>query len=531
VELDRIVEALQDPAAFPHEAEKLEVHHTHISVVVLAGSSAYKIKKPVDLGFLDFTTLEKRRYFCSEEVRLNRRLAPDVYLGVVPLTLSDGDLRVGGEGEPVEYAVHMRRLPPEATALARLERGVLDPADVDRLAVHIARFHADAPGGERVAHFGRFEVVAGNARENFEQSESHVGHSVERRVFERARALTAAELERRREEIEARASRGVPRDTHGDLHLDHVYFLPDHAPPDDLAIVDCIEFNERFRFADPVSDAAFLAMDLAYRDRRDLAGRFVDAYLEAAGDPGGRHLVPLYRSYRSAVRAKVEGIAALDETVPETTRRSAAERARAYWLLTLGQLEAPSRRPGLVLVAGLPATGKSTLAAGLADRVGFEVLSSDRVRKEVAGLAPGQSAPAPPDRGLYAPGWTDRTYRALLERADAILRRGGRALVDASFHREDRRRPFLELARSLAVPVRMLVCRVDPGEARRRLQSRAPGPSDADWSVYRTMSERWDEPGPDTDRHLRSVDTGVDPARSLNTALRHLSEVGLAPRV
>ncbi|MDP2478946.1 MAG: AAA family ATPase, partial [Candidatus Palauibacterales bacterium] len=488
MELDQIVQALQDPAAFPHPAGDLKLHHTHISVVVLAGDFAYKVKKPVDLGFLDFTTLERRRHFCSEEVRLNRRLAPDVYLDVVSLTLRDGGLRVGGEGDPVEYAVRMRRLAPDATALARLERGELGPGDVEHLAVRIARFHDEAPGGERIEHFGRYEVVAGNARENFEQSRSHLGHTVEAGVFERARALTEAELERRRQLIEDRARRGVPRDTHGDLHLDHVYFLPGRSPPGDMAIVDCIEFNERFRFADPVSDMAFLAMDLAYRDRRDLAARFTDAYLEAAADPEGRALVPLYRSYRSAVRAKVEGIASLDAEVPEAARSRAAERACAYWLLTLGQLEIPPRRPGLVLVAGLPATGKSTLAAGLAEHASFEVLASDRVRKELAGVPPGRSAAAAPDEGLYAPEWTERTYAALLDRASAILHRGGRALVDASFHREERRREFVALARSLAVPVCVLVCRTDAGSVRRRLESRAGGPSDADWEVYRTLA-------------------------------------------
>ena len=529
MELDQIVQALQDPAAFPHPAGDLKLHHTHISVVVLAGDFAYKVKKPVDLGFLDFTTLERRRFFCSEEVRLNRRLAPDVYLDVVPLTLRDGGLRVGGLGDPVEYAVRMRRLAPDATALARLERGELARGDVEHLAVRLARFHGEAPGGERIAHFGGFEVVAGNARENFDQSRNHVGHTVEAGVFERARVLTEAELERRRELIGDRARRGVPRDTHGDLHLDHVYFLPDRPPPGDVAIVDCIEFNERFRFADPVSDMAFLAMDLAYRDRRDLAARFSDAYLAAAADPEGRALLPLYRSYRSAVRAKVEGIASLDVEVPEASRTRAAERACAYWLLTLGQLETPARRPGLVLVAGLPATGKSTLAAGLGGSASFEVVASDRVRKELAGLPPGRSAAAAPDEGLYAPGWTERTYAALLDRASAILRRGGRALVDASFHREERRRDFVALARSLAVPVRVLVCRTDPMSVRRRLESRSGGPSDADWGIYRAMAARWQAPGPDTARHVGSIDTTVEPGESLRAALAELAAAGLAP--
>jgi predicted kinase len=225
----------------------------------------------------------------------------------------------------------------------------------------------------------------------------------------------------------------------------------------------------------------------------------------------------------------VEGIASLDVEVPEASRTRAAERACAYWLLTLGQLETPARRPGLVLVAGLPATGKSTLAAGLGGSASFEVVASDRVRKELAGLPPGRSAAAAPDEGLYAPGWTERTYAALLDRASAILRRGGRALVDASFHREERRRDFVALARSLAVPVRVLVCRTDPMSVRRRLESRSGGPSDADWGIYRAMAARWQAPGPDTARHVGSIDTTVEPGESLRAALAELAAAGLAP--
>jgi aminoglycoside phosphotransferase family enzyme/predicted kinase len=528
VDLNRIVQGLQDPAAYPHPADDLRVHHTHISVVVLAGPFAYKVKKPVDLGFLDFTTLEKRRYFCGEEVRLNRRLAPDVYLDVVPLTVRDSGLRVGGGGDPVEYAVKMRRLPPEATALARLERGELSPEDVDRLAIHIARFHREAASGEHVARYGRFEVVAGNARENFDQSLGHIGRTVQREVFERSRALTETQLKRHRRLIQERARAGVPRDTHGDLHLEHVYFLPDRPPPDDLAIIDCIEFNERFRFADPISDMAFLAMDLAFRDRRDLARRFAESYLAAAGETAGGDLLPLYRSYRSAVRAKVEGITSLAEEVPEETRARATRTARAYWLLTLGQLEIPQGRPCLVLVAGLPGTGKSTLAAGLGERAGFQLLSSDRVRKELAGLEPEESAAAGIDEGLYAPAWTERTYRTLRERAATRLELGGRVVVDASFHREAARADFLQLARSLAVPFLILECRTEADRVLGRLEARKGGVSDADRSVYLAMARRWEKPGADTARHLRKVDTSAGVEASLLAGLGALAGAGLA---
>ena len=528
MELERLVQALRDPAAYPHPAGDLEVHHTHISVVFLAGPFAYKVKKPVDRGFLDFTTLEKRRFFCGEEVRLNRRLAPDVYLDVVPLVERGGGLRVGGPGEPVEFAVKMRRLRADATALARLRRGELDADDVERLAARIAAFHASAAGGERVARFGRWDVVARNARENFEQAREQAGTVVEASVLERAADLTDAELERRRDRIEARARSGVPRDTHGDLHLDHVYLLPEREPPGDLVIVDCIEFNERFRFADPISDMAFLAMDLAFRGRRDLAARFTEAYLEGSGDDGGAELVPLYRAYRAAVRGKVEGMTFLDPEVPEEAGREARDRARAYWLLSLGELEEPERRPCLVLVGGLPGTGKSTLAAGLSRAAGFQVLSSDRVRKELAGVPEERCAAADFEEGIYSPEWTGRTYAALRERAREALVAGGRVVVDASFRSEVSRREIMQVAEELAVGVLFVVCEADPDVVEDRVEARRGGPSDADRGVYRAMARRWEAPDPATARHVRSVDTAGDPERSLDRAVRLLRAEGLA---
>ncbi len=267
MELPRMIAALMDPVAYPDPVREVEVRQTHISAVFLAGAYVYKVKKPVTFGFLDFGTVAKRRHYCEEEVRLNRRLAPEVYLGVVPVTRSGGGLSVEGNGEVVEWAVKMRRLPDQATLQSRLQRGEVDVGVMEILAHKIAAFHAHAESGPRVADFGRFEVVAGNARENFEQSEAHRGSTVSRAVFERAKMLTEEALTRLRSLIAGRAERGVPRDTHGDLRLGHVYYFPDRKPPGDLVIIDCIEFNERFRFADPVSDMAFLVMGLKLQDR------------------------------------------------------------------------------------------------------------------------------------------------------------------------------------------------------------------------------------------------------------------------
>lgn len=339
MELAKLIEDLARPAAFPFAVGAVDVVQTHISVVFLAGDVVYKLKKPVNLGFLDFGTLDKRRYYCEEEVRLNRRLAPAVYLGVSPITRGAAGARFEGEGEPVEWAVKMKRLPADASLLSKLERSEVGPELVAKLAERVASFHASAEGGPRVAECGRFEAVARNARENFTQSETQVGVTLTREAFERLRALTEAALLRLRPLIESRAARGVPRDTHGDLHLDHVYHFPDREPPDDLVAIDCIEFADRFRFADPIADAAFLAMDLRFRGRRDLADVFVARYLQASGDAEGAALFPFYVAYRAAVRAKVEGMELGEKEIPRAERADARSRAERHWRLAQEELE------------------------------------------------------------------------------------------------------------------------------------------------------------------------------------------------
>jgi aminoglycoside phosphotransferase family enzyme/predicted kinase len=527
MDLAHLIEALADPTAYPFPVEKVEVRQTHISVVFLAGPSVYKIKKPVNLGFLDFTTLEKRRHFCGEEVRLNRRLAPDVYRGVVAVTQTGAGLRLEGPGEPVEWAVKMERLPAEATLRNHVLRGEISSAWVESLARKIASFHTAAEAGERVASFGRFNVVARNARENFEQSAARVGLTVSREVFDRLQALTEQALVRLRPLIEARAERGVPRDTHGDLHLDHVYLFPERPPPADLVIIDCIEFNERFRFADPVADMAFLVMDFAFHGRRDLARAFTEAYFRASGDEEGRALGPFYTAYRAAVRGKVEGIALGEKEVPEQERARALEKARAHWLLALGELEAPDRRPALVLVGGLPGAGKSTLSRGLAAHAHFDVVRSDVVRKELAGRAPQGQGPFGFEAGIYTPEWTERTYTACLRQVEEILFAGKRVAVDASF-REDRwRRLFLETATRWGVPAVFLHCRAEAAAIRARLQQRRGDASDADWHVYLQAAARWEEPGDRTRASLRVIDSTPGAEQALAGAMAVLREFHL----
>jgi aminoglycoside phosphotransferase family enzyme/predicted kinase len=527
MDLDTLLGALSVPSAYPHPVAGVEVHHTHISVVFLAGPFAYKIKKAVDLGFLDFSTLEKRRHFCTMEVRLNRRLAPTVYLGVVPVTRTPPGITLEGSGEVVEWAVKMERLPEEATLLQRLRSGQVDHPLLAALADRIARFHADAEAGEHIASFGRFNVVARNARENFAQAAPQVGVTLSAAVFQRLRTLTEASLTHHGPLFEARAQRGVPRDTHGDLHLDHVYLFPDRQPPADLVVIDCIEFNERFRFADPVADMAFLVMDLAFHGRRDLAEAFAERYFQTTGDHEGRVLLPFYTAYRAAVRAKVEGFELSEKEIPQTEQGAALTRARGHWLLALGELEEPDRRPCLLLVGGLPGTGKSTLARLLAERANFCLIRSDLVRKELAGLGGAEPAGASFGEGIYTAAWTDRTYAECLHRAEALLFEGQRVLIDATFSAEAKRRVVLDAAARLAVPALFLHCQADPEVVQLRLGNRRGDISDADWSTYLKTARRWEEIGPLTRPFLREISTNGPPEQTLAHVLELLRAASL----
>jgi len=527
MELTQLIEELGQPRAYRARVEAVEVRQTHISVVFLAGAYAYKIKKPVNLGFLDFSALQKRRHFCHEEVRLNRRLAPSVYLGVVPVSRDDTGVRMEGEGEAIEWAVKMERLPDQSTLRALLECQKVRADFIPDLARRIAAFHALAERGKHVASYGRFEVVAGNARENFDQSESQVGAAVSRSAFDRLRFLTEEALDRHRGLIDLRADRGLPCDTHGDLRLDHIYLLPGRAPPDDLAIIDCIEFNERFRFADPVADIAFLVMDLLFHGHKDVARTLAEEYFRAAGDDEGRELLPFYVAYRSAVRGKVRGFESREKEVRESERGAALARARGHWLMALAELETPARRPCLLLIGGLPGTGKSTLARALSERAGFSLIRSDVVRKQLARLTPEESARSSYAEGIYTPEWTDRTYAECLAGAEQMLVEGKRVIIDASFGSDQKRRDFLELAERLRLARLFMICRTDMDTMRKRLSARRGDASDADGSIAPAAAERWEPVGPLTSQLAREVSTSGPPEHPLAQALQSLREAGL----
>lgn len=530
-DLEQLIAGLMQPSAYSFPVDAVDVRQTHISVVFLAGASVFKLKKPVKLPFLDFSTLELRRFYCEEEVRLNRRLAPNVYRGVTPIRRTPIGLRVGdGDGEIVEWAVEMTRLPDQAMFATRMEQDTLTEAQVEKLARRIADFHQQAmvtsadTKAATIAANGHFDRIAKAVRDNIEFAEKQVGRTISAPVFHRLRAATEQALSKLKPLIERRVTEGMIRDLHGDLHLDHVYLFEDKSPPSDLVIVDCIEFNEAFRFIDVVADMAFCTMDFQFHGRRDFARTFSQAYFAASSDALGRELLPFYTAYRAAVRGKVDGILATESEVPDSDRKAAAARSSAYWLLALGQLEPVEQRPVLVLVSGLPGTGKSTLSRGLVDSGQFHWIRSDAVRKELAGEVASTHKGADYQSGIYTPQWTDRTYSECLRRAMAAIQQGERVLVDASFVEEHRRSQFLQAAIDAGAPAVWLVCQALPRTVHERLAKRQNDVSDADWTIYQKAVQAWQPPSGLSQRVLVTIGAEGEPRKMVEQAMDAISK-------
>jgi aminoglycoside phosphotransferase family enzyme/predicted kinase len=429
-----LVGEMLEPAFYPHDPRSVELRETHTSWVFLAGELAYKVKKPVVFPFLDYGTAERRREMCREEVRLNRRLAPSIYLEVAGIT-QRGDrhsLTSEDDAEAVEYAVVMRRVEEERSLSSLVARGELEPGHLKAIADLLARFHGEAPGAGQQAR--DVEVLVATLAENLSTLREAGAGILDRGRLDAAGTFTDRFLGARRAQFEARSRAGMVRDCHGDLRAEHV-IVPAGGDP---YIYDCIEFNPALRQIDVAADIAFLVMDLARLGAEEGALRLIDDYREAGGDPGDDALLAFLASYRAWVRAKVACLRALELDEGSPDRRDQEAEARA--LLGLGhRLAWRSRHPLLLVIAGVSGTGKTTLARRLADLSGWAHISSDMTRKRLAGLVPTERV----DQELSSHEMTMRTYGEMGSTARETLDRDGGAIVDATFHRRDERAAFL----------------------------------------------------------------------------------------
>jgi hypothetical protein len=465
--------ALLAPETYPAGEGPVTFKETHISRIYFIGEHVYKVKKPVDFGFLDFTTLEKRRFYCHEEVRLNQRFGQDMYRGVVDIREQAGRITVDGPGRTIEYAVWMKRLPEERMLPEFLNRQ--DPSLPDRMAAlarHLARGYQQLeifqPGSDQP----HLEVVQNNWRENFDQTTPFIGRTISSTAYDLLADYVGAFLKEHQALLRSREARGWVRDGHGDLHCQHICLLDDS-----FVIYDCIEFNRRFRIADVLADLAFLLMDLDLRGRPDLAATVRHHYLEIMGGRDeARLLLPFYQIYRAYVRGKVESFLSADPNADPTIRAQAASRARRYFNQALSYLCPTSM---LILTCGLMGSGKTTVGKALAATLGRELLRSDELRKEIAGIPSDQRQEVPFNEGIYSPALTRQTYDLLQERCLDLLQNGRRVIADASFAGRKQRERFLASARQAGHPVWLVVVECDRDTTLQRLDRRRAEEQDA----------------------------------------------------
>ena len=494
------VRELLRSAAFTHEASDPVLVETHISWVVLAGDYAYKIKKPVRLPFLDYSTLDARKRFCEEEVRLNRRLAPELYEGVSRIVTTAGGLAMDQAGDLADYAVRMRRFGSDQRLDRRLADNTLSASDIDACARRIAAMHEDAPRAGPDGPYGTPEVVLGVVRDCIDAlGDGAVAVREARRWLEdREPDLTGC--------FAARLAGGWVRECHGDLHLANLACVDEKIVP-----FDAIEFDPALRWIDIQADAAFLLMDLWSREHPGLAWRFYDTWLARTGDYDGVAMLRYYLIYRHLVRAKVDRIR-LDQAPADPEERRQVARRLAIHFGGIRDLLRPGR-PGLVLTHGLSASGKSTLAKGLAAEMQMIRLRADLLRKRMAGMDPFDHDSGPP-AGLYAPGFTDRVYAELARLTALSLDAGWNTIVDATFLTPERREPLYALARQRGLPALCLHCRAPESELRRRIVARRRAgvdPSDADLVVLTDQMARIRGPTPAERDLWLDVDTTAAP--------------------
>jgi len=482
---DTLIAALLQAQVYAHPVRALELIETHISWIILTGDYVYKIKKPVNLGFLDFSTLAQRRHCCEEEVRLNRRLAPELYLGVVAVTGTPQQPRLDGPGAAIEYAVRMVQFPQQAQFDRMLARGALESRHIDAVAQLVAGFHrrADVAGAETV--FGDPDAVWQPVEENFLQIRNAVGD--DSAAPERLAALerwSRRSFDQLRAVIGQRKAGGCVCECHGDLHLRNLAWVDDKP----LAF-DCIEFNPALRWIDVISEVAFLVMDLQDHDQEGLARRFLNGYLEHGGDYAGVRMLPFYLVYRALVRAKVEAIRATQPGLADAGRTGMLRACHGY--LDLAERYTAGGRPVLIVTRGLSASGKTTLTQPLLEQLGAIRIRSDVERKRLFGLPAAADGQTAAGQGIYTAEAGKRTYDRLAELAGAVLEAGFSVIVDAACLEVERLAPFRSLAAARGLGFVILEFHAPADVLRARIAQRAKGVSDANLDILEHQLASW----------------------------------------
>lgn len=475
-----LVAALLNPRLYPQPVDDVQHLETHISHVFLAGDHAYKLKKPLNLGFLDFSNLAARQHCCAEEIRLNRRLAPALYLGCLALVAEGKGWRLvdAAQAPSTEWLVHMRRFDPALQFDQLMQQHTLSPHHIDALAQDLARFHRSLPPSP--APYGNLAAVAWPVRENFSQIRPHLETAADIAALDRLAQQAEAELQRLTPLLAQRQSSGFIRECHGDLHLGNIALVDGHPRP-----FDGLEFNPELRHIDIMSEMAFLSMDLQHRDRPDLAARCLNHWLEITGDYAGLAVLPFYQAYRAMVRAKVARLRAAQTEADE------AEKALVEYRQYIAHAGRVSPKPALILTHGVSASGKTHVSQILLQGLGAIRLRSDVERKRLFGLDARARSGTEDKSQLYGAAASRRTYDQLLDLSSTLLQAGHTVIVDAAFLRREQRAPFLALAGELGVACCIVHCHAARNILEQRIQARQLAAQDASEADQTVLQQQW----------------------------------------
>lgn len=474
-----LIRNLQNSALFDHPVTEFSVHETHISWVLLTGDYAYKVKKPMDFGFLDFSTLERRKHFCEEEVRLNQRLAPDLYLDVISITGSTEKPELGGSGEPIEYAIRMCQFDQDQMLGSLHDRGELTPEHIDDLAEQLANFHARIPRVPDDLELGTAASVKAPVVQNFEQIRPLLDDPGLEMQLEHLEAWALSTFDRLQFLIAERHAQGHVRECHGDLHLANITLYKGQ-----VTIFDCIEFNDAFRWIDTCNDLAFLLMDLEDRGLYIYANRLLNRYLEISGDYGALPLLDFYKAYRATIRAKIALFTRGNEGLSATERDQLTERYRKYARLAESYEAIPNHY--LLAATGCSGSGKSVVSQELSQSLGLIRIRSDIERKRLFNLPPTGVPSRSTGKDIYTPQATAETYQRLAALAQQILAAGYPVIIDSAALKQAERGTLLEIAANACVPGLLLACEAPEQVLRERVRERhqaGTDPSEADEAV------------------------------------------------
>ncbi|MFH2012620.1 MAG: AAA family ATPase [Pseudomonadota bacterium] len=521
---DELLSFLLNPRSYPHRPNTTHLVQTHAAYVIILPPYVYKVKKPVNFGFLDFTTLEKRHYFLKREIELNQRLCPEIYVDVVPISLSKKKLIFGEGEEVVEFALKMHKLTDQHFLKQLIKQGNIRTEDLDRVILKLKSFYESQTPKEEISRWGRIEKLKISTNENFRQIEDYIGLTLSLPIFKALRFYTDSFYIYNASLFDSRIREGRIKDCHGDLHLEHI-----HLSPRSVCIYDCVEFNDRLRYIDVANDIAFLAMDLDNNGRHDLSRYFVTQMANALRDSTMSQIMDFYKCYRSTVVGKVESLRSSEPEVSEQERKISHEKARRYFCSAL-QYAVIGSQPTVLVVMGHIGSGKSTLAKRLAQELGLEVFSSDRVRKELAGIPLYERGKESTRYQLYSKAMKEKTYEMLFDKAEKVVKGGGSLILDATFNSYYYRNQLRKRLDRLGVSYCFIETKASNVIIKKRLlkrEEKAYEVSDARFEDFETLKQSYEPPLEIDSLKYFAVDTEKEFDETLTDTLKRLVGIHL----